>query len=293
MFFTDETDNIRKHFGVSKDDAERDIEIIKNWYKQQLHLPKAIPDDNFIEKFLMRSKYRLEIAKKYIDSYYTLRGIYPEFWDFDDFHFTSERYAYYPLGRTKNFERIVLGTRTKTNEHFDTLNYAQSLLLCSEILNRYDTNTGCIFINIFSDFDVSDYKRLLPGKMLTAMNLFFNVYPCRIRDIYVFNAPSYIGVVMNLVKPAFKAKIFQRIRLLKEDELYSYIDRDYFPKEYEGSYKSLEEIRDDMNDWLNKNRKFLKELQTLVSDENLRVGGALYTKDIFGSEGTFKKINLD
>ncbi|RZC42024.1 CRAL TRIO domain containing protein [Asbolus verrucosus] len=69
----DEIAKVRKHFKVKETDIKRDVKIIKDWIKQQQHLPK-IEDENFIERCLLRNKFRIEQTKQKLDGYCTLRG---------------------------------------------------------------------------------------------------------------------------------------------------------------------------------------------------------------------------
>jgi hypothetical protein len=66
---------VRKSFKVKEGDIKRDVEIILDWLKQQQHLPK-IEDENFIERCLLRNKFRVEQTKQKLDGYCTLRGVH-------------------------------------------------------------------------------------------------------------------------------------------------------------------------------------------------------------------------
>lgn len=56
---------------------EEDMQMLRDWYKKQPHLPKIT--DSELVLFLHSNYYRMEPTKTTIDAYYTVRSHVPEF----------------------------------------------------------------------------------------------------------------------------------------------------------------------------------------------------------------------
>jgi hypothetical protein len=73
MVTAEEKKKVREYYNVSEDQIKEDVERIKTWKDKQAHLSYDITDD-FIEKILLRNKFRVERTKQKLDNYYSLRG---------------------------------------------------------------------------------------------------------------------------------------------------------------------------------------------------------------------------
>ncbi|RZC38350.1 CRAL TRIO domain containing protein [Asbolus verrucosus] len=86
----DEKDQVRKYYNINETQIKEDIDLIREWLKKQPHLPQNITDD-FIEKVLLRNKFRVERTKQKLDNYYKLRGDNREFMkDFQNINYLCD-----------------------------------------------------------------------------------------------------------------------------------------------------------------------------------------------------------
>lgn len=76
------------------------------------------------------------------------------------------------------------------------------------------------------------------------------------------------------------------------EQLCEIIPREFLPEEYGGSNGSLEKLDSMWTEELEEQFPKFEESLELVSNEKLRVGPTPYN-ELFGADGTFKKINLD
>lgn len=97
------------------------------------------------------------------------------------------------------------------------------------------------------------------------------------------------------------------------ESLYKEIPREILPKDYGGSNSSISELTGKARAWMhfkplvkrclyvsaywkNKcedNREFLKAQEKMKADESKRPGQAKTSAQLFGIEGSFRKLNVD
>lgn len=77
------------------------------------------------------------------------------------------------------------------------------------------------------------------------------------------------------------------------DTLHPYVPQEILPKDYGGTADSLEEIHKNGKKALVENEEYFKETDHLKADESKRIGKQKNASDLFGIEGSFKKLNID
>lgn len=296
-FLKDHTLEIRNHFKVTESDVQRDVGIIREWMKQQAHLPKVELEDSFLEKFLMRNKYQVEPTKQKIDAYYTLRGLNKEIFDFPkDFKPSEQSLLGVPIEElTPDFERVfifkIINEDAKDFDHFKCI---QSAVMVMELLNLYDTSTGmiCLIDNKGVGFDI--IKKFSPAYFQSGTRLFKECYGFRPKGLYFLHGNAFVTTMTTLIKPILKDKVFARIASLpNEEKLHEVIDKKYLPSDYSGDQKSFREYAEILDKEAAKHRDHFEKMKVEVSNEKLRVGETPYKGELFGLNGTFKQINLD
>lgn len=292
--FSDDTEIIRKYFDVSEENAKQSIQIIKTWFQQQPHYPKEAPDESWIEKVLMRSKYQIEKAKATIDQYYTLRGLHPEFFCMpDDLKVLTVSYNMLILGKNEKHERILLTTKNCREKYpYNKYDVIRLFLHTIELVNRYDTNTGVVLINDLSEVEFTDFMESI-NILPLSLKLALNAHSLRIAEINICNAPSFFAMAMKIFKMVFSAKVFERITLSDDMEnITKKFHKKYLPEEFGGTYSNLKQIQEDTSKLLEDNRELINRLQSLVTDETLRVD-KIKDSEIYGVQGSFKYLNCD
>lgn len=76
------------------------------------------------------------------------------------------------------------------------------------------------------------------------------------------------------------------------DSLYEQIPKEYLPVEYGGNNGSYDDLVKDLENKFYSYRDYFLEEEKFVSNENKRVGGPA-DGNLFGSEGSFRKLNVD
>ncbi|GBP82179.1 hypothetical protein EVAR_60289_1 [Eumeta japonica] len=98
--------------------------------------------------------------------------------------------------------------------------------------------------------------------------------------------------ILSLLKQFTKPKVLDRIMIVDTlDELHKYIDKDYLPKDYGGTQKSISELSEMLQTEFCKEEMkiFFNETANQKSDEDKRLGEK--TVDPFA--GSFRQLQLD
>lgn len=77
------------------------------------------------------------------------------------------------------------------------------------------------------------------------------------------------------------------------DSLYEQIPKKYLPIEYGGENGSYDDLAKQLEEKFYSYRDYFLEEEKYVTDESKRVGGAVKVENLFGSEGSFRKLNVD
>ncbi|KOB65225.1 Uncharacterized protein OBRU01_23030, partial [Operophtera brumata] len=77
------------------------------------------------------------------------------------------------------------------------------------------------------------------------------------------------------------------------EELYKHIPKVILPSEYGGSAGSTEDILDYWREKVQEYSSFLEEDKQFGTDESRRHGKPKTAEDMFGAEGSFRKLEVD
>ncbi|XP_075166390.1 alpha-tocopherol transfer protein-like [Haematobia irritans] len=282
-----------------------DIEALKTWINQQPHL-RARTEDQFLLSFLRGSKYSLEKAKSKIDKYYTLRSKYPELFSLRDVD-NPKIHEIIKLGiglvlptpLNENGQRILLirnGCYEPNKCNFaDIMRVAQA---CNEILmweDDYAIVNGFVHVMDLKGWTKEHFFQVTPSLMKKMAVYSEDAMPLRLKSSHCINAPSIFESVFNMLKPMMSEKQVNRMVIYgsNSEKLYSTVPQKYLPKEYGGENGSIPDI---IAHW---EKKFLEYRDYFVddakygTDEHLRPGKPIDFENLFGMEGSFRKLNVD
>lgn len=65
----------------------------------------------------------------------------------------------------------------------------------------------------------------------------YRYFPCRLKSAVIFNAPWYISLVVNLLKPFMSGKMVNRLKILKQKEAIDLVGMEQFPSSIGGNMK--------------------------------------------------------
>ncbi|KAJ3624270.1 hypothetical protein MTP99_017908 [Tenebrio molitor] len=82
-----------------------------------------------------------------------------------------------------------------------------------------------------------------PSLLAKALAVYLKVYSLRLKASYYVNRPSYISIMLKILKSLMKPKIFQRIQVHQDEEVLKQIfSREALAKDYGGEGPSLDEL---------------------------------------------------
>ncbi|XP_022224662.2 alpha-tocopherol transfer protein-like [Drosophila obscura] len=281
-----------------------DLDALREWLAKQPHL-RARQDDQFLVGFLRGCKFSLEKTKSKLEHFYTIKTLMPEL--FGNRVVDANTLA---LCRTGTYVRLpnawgAAGPRIQiTNyENFDPKVFKLVDLF------RYQTMLSEMSIweddhaNVSGYIEIIDMAKLslsfvaqLDFNLIKRMGVFAEkAQPTRIKGIHFINCPKEAVALLNLAKGLMPSKLQQRFYVYKNlEQLNKVIPREYLPDEYGGSNGRVADIQAQAERQLLGYSDYFKEDSQYGVNEQLRNEGKRVNADsIFGTEGSFRKLDID
>ncbi|XP_070155652.1 alpha-tocopherol transfer protein-like isoform X2 [Polyergus mexicanus] len=279
-----------------------DLQMLKDWTDKQPHLPKI--EMFYFVLFLHSNYYRLESTKKTIDNFFTSRTHMPEvFSNRDPIAWKELRKAFtvvaaVPLEQKIKKEYIMTFGKFLDPDpsKFDYLECIKYFFMTCEVQNLIrGTNEGLIVIIDASGLSFAHIARLNLMNLKKIVYYIQEASPIRLKAIHIFNTGPIIDTLLNMIKPFAKAELLELMHFHSSLETaQKFLPIESLPNEYGGKAGSIEEI-------VTKHIKLLEEFREwfqydeLVGrvNESLRVDKCQNTENLFGVDGSFKRLEID
>ncbi|XP_074039558.1 retinol-binding protein pinta isoform X2 [Leptinotarsa decemlineata] len=288
-----------KIFNKTKENAEEDVKIVKEWAESQPHLPEA-PNNHMIMCFLMMNKFSIENAKQKIDMYYTMRSLFPDF--FENKHplsphmlNTMDDLCFLPLPKTtdEGYRVTIIQAFHDNTENFDICNFFALAYNVIEVRFQEDYPVGDVIIYDFTNLRMGHLVQFTPTIMKKTATILEKTYNNNVKQVHCVNYPKFAEPVINLSMKMVKPKLAQRFRFHKEvDTMKNFIPVRILPKDYGGEELSLKELNEIWKLKFVHHKERFDLLEKLRVDENLRPT-PLTNDEQLGFYGNFKKISVD
>ncbi|KAF5287382.1 hypothetical protein FQA39_LY15920 [Lamprigera yunnana] len=283
---------------------KEDVEKIRQWLTKQPHLKVRFDDDQIVA-FLRGCKYSLQKTKRKIDFYFTIRTLVPEiFCDRDPFEEAIQKIinagCILPLPKPENKygARIIMWYMRNANpESMPYVNLCLVFFMILDILLKEDD--AAIISGIVLWTEAAHYsEKYIPQTTPTAIKKYATcmekAYPLRVKAFYVTNLPVYFEIIFNVVKSFSKSKIAQRMFVFSDiKSFYQGLPQNLLPKEFGGENGSIETITKEWKKKLESYRNWFLENRDYKSNESLRWGESRTTENVFGIEGSFRRMEFD
>ncbi|KAK9730674.1 CRAL/TRIO domain [Popillia japonica] len=180
-------------------------------------------------------------------------------------------------------------------------------MMLSDIMVQEDDQViigGLVIFNDVTGAAINMLTHMSQSVTRKALTYMQEAYPIRPKEMHFFNIPSFFDAMMSLIKPFLKQKMKNflkqkmknRIRVhntSRIEEMYQYIPKSVLPTEYGGDAGPIQDLIDYWKKKVEDHAEWLIEDANYVSDESKRIGTPKTATDLFGMEGSFRKLNVD
>jgi len=277
-----------------------DVAHVREWINKQPHLPAGITDDQ-IKLFIHSCYYRLEHAKKAIETFYTMRSNTPEFFDNRTLanpglkHMLNVcRICMLPQTTRKGYH-VLFGRLSVTEPAQFHLDDAIKLLFTTidSHLRDHGMSAGMIFLFDMQGVSLGHLTRINLSSVRKYFIYVQEAMPVRLKSIHIINVNPVMSHIMNIIRPFIHKQHLQFIHLHspeQTEQLYDYVPREILPKDYQGEEASMETLTRETTDKIRAKADWFRQEEKMKTDETKRQGKSL---DICSIQGSFKKLDID
>ncbi|KAI4488563.1 hypothetical protein M0802_011511 [Mischocyttarus mexicanus] len=292
--------SLEEYLKKNPDVQKSELQIIRDWINKQPHLPKL--NDVQLILFLHSNYYQLEPTKITIENFLTFKTHVTEFFGNRD-PFLKEIRSHHSVIRTIPAKKLTKeGYQIIYTDIMDPdpSNYVFSIaskyfFMVSELANYKEgpvdglvvvTNANNMSLGHIGRFNLMGLKKFLYYVQEAA--------PIRLKKIYILNCNPAIDILMNMIKPFMKKELYEMLDFTTLKRLETLIPIDLLPNELGGKAGNFQDLVDEQIKILDDNREyFLMDEAKNQVNESLRIGKPKSANDLFGVEGSFKKLEID
>lgn len=203
---------------------------------------------------------------------------------------------YFPMPElTPDFNRILISTDLSSDTSaFNFDSYQKMIFMTADILLSEDYSLGQIYVFNWDTFTWG-HMAAMPLQAVKYLELIArSAYSCRIKSIYIINAPGIIDKILNVLMPVISPKIAARIHAFPKgsDKIFDHIPRQYLPSDLGGTGASVKELTGSWRQKIDEYRDWFLQQEKFHSDETKRPAETI-ASELFGVDGSFKKLSID
>ncbi|XP_055598366.1 retinol-binding protein pinta-like [Uranotaenia lowii] len=283
---------------------QEDLAKLKQWIAKSPHI-RSRTEDQFLITFLRGCKYSLERAKEKLDMFYTVRTMSPELIKSRDPEDPRIR-AIVRLGvgvalpqtETPDSPRIMLIRPAIYDPSKYTIqDVIKVSTMANDIMMMEDDNfvvAGQIGILDLANVTMAHFLQFTPNFVKKMTMLSQEASPLRQKGFHYVNVPNGFEAVFNVFRSFMNEKSKSRLYVHSNlESLYKYVPRKLLPTEYGGDAGSIEDIINEGEKKLLSYRNFFLEEENYGTDESKRPGRPKNAENLFGVEGSFRKLEVD
>ncbi|KAK5646345.1 hypothetical protein RI129_004809 [Pyrocoelia pectoralis] len=283
-----------------------DLNHLREWLSKQPHL-KVRSDDQSLITFLRGCKFSLQRAQEKLDYFYTSKTLLTEFFSKrdpynPDIQEVLKYGAILPLPNTASpgGPRILLHRMGNLNADKVPYHLFQKVhFMIMDILMQEDDNcvvSGFEIWSLAKNVTIRYVAQWTPAVMKRINSVVEKGYPLRIKNVYSTHCPSILESVYNLYKSLASDKIGKRMYLYGEENMDKFCERvpkRLHPTDFGGNNGSFEELTEFWKKKVESYRNWFLQDEEYGTREDLRVGIPKTSDNLFGVEGTFRKLTVD
>ncbi|XP_075166189.1 alpha-tocopherol transfer protein-like [Haematobia irritans] len=290
-------DAYRRFPEISRDEVLK----FQEWIHSQPHMPKMSEHDALL--FYYASKCSTEVSKQVLDTYLTCRTHVDGFFrnldvDRADLQNAMKLISICPMPKlTPDGYGVVIAKLIDTDT--STFNFAAAIklvLLTMDIwIQTIGVVRGLIFAIDLQGVKLGHVARIGILDMKKFLYYLQEAIPIRMHGFHFVNPVPFMDKILALMTPFMKKELQNVLRMHScLNEFYKYVPQEMLPKEIGGDLPHSKELREVFYGTLRSSRNEILEFErTHLIDEAKRPGKAKSASDLFGVQGSFKKLDID
>lgn len=200
-------------------------------------------------------------------------------------------------GLTPNGRRVSILRGEDKDAPTPNVADAMKLMLMIGDIRLFEEQVGVAGDVVIFDASVATpqhFAKFTPALVKKFLICVQEAYPVKLKEIHIVNLSPLVDTIVNFVKPFLKEKIRQRIHFHGNMEsLYKVVPKSVLPTEYGGDAGSIKDINEAWRQILIDNRPYFIEQEKMKANEALRPGSPRTSDDLFGMDGSFRKLTID
>ncbi|XP_047041970.1 alpha-tocopherol transfer protein-like [Helicoverpa zea] len=283
---------------------EDGINHLKDWINKQPHL-RARTDDQWLAAFLRGCKHSLERAKEKLDLYYSLRTLSPDLFAFrpntprfKELVETGAGLVLPKLASPLDPRVVIVKPSLYDPNRFTPIEFFSFAHILQQIKYLEDDAfmvNGMINVIDLEGITMAHFLQLTPSVLKKLVIAGQDASPLRLKSLHIINSIPAFEKVFNMVVKLLNEKHQKKVHMYSKDftVLQKYVPLEILPEEYGGQGGSREKIIDfwlkkidSYSDWFDEDLKF-------GTDESKRPGKPKSAEQMFGVEGSFRKLDVD
>lgn len=286
----------------NKDDGLKpeDVRSLQEWVEKQPHLPEL--SEFQVALFLQSCYYSNELAKITLDNYFTVKTLCPDIFGNRNpadpemqAAMSCCMFTVLPELTPEGYTVLLYKLIDPNPDHF---NFAMQCRAFDMItLLHLHKNGPCKGVIIVADMGGTVFGHLLKlGIVIMKKFMFYlqEALPIRLKSLEYINIVSFMDKIVALMKPFMKSELLNSLYLHSNLEtLYERVPKHLLPQDYGGNSESILILHEKYKALMNDSVDFFKYQDTQLVNESKRPGKPKNIGDIFGVEGTFKKLEVD
>jgi len=295
-----------EEFGETPKLLHSSLVDIKTWLSKCPHLHSICQDDHFLTTFLRGCKYSLERTKDKLDNFHAAKTCAPEWFDnWDPLDPAIQEILstglLLPLpGYDKHGRAVTLNLSGKVKPSTMKLeDLIRASMMVMSVARKNDDQAiirGFLMVNDMQGIGAEHLTMFNIAVIKKLITLGKTAIPVRPKGAHILNRPNIMESLHNMVRNLQEEKMRTRNTLHKPGDLsklHEELGKDILPKEYGGTNGTIEELKQYWKKEVENHRAWLLEQNQYKTDEGKRPGKPKHHADLFGIEGSFRKLDID